>query len=418
MIPTIKDALLSKDGLVEPDKQDLFREQISSTLNDRVVQSLSKKTIARANSDVDTSQVQSEAEENDDDDATDDQEEEEEKNDGDDGEEEEDALKKAHAEAEGAQDEEEEEEIDQNTIDRTWIKALDRNYPCWTYYKCLKKDLLIILNSERIATRKYPKWSENLFETFTKLNTVVPEINFLFQDLGLTEENIMQSAWALQDGLTQWQKYKLSRFIAQQFVIKQREAIPKITAKEDFSGLDVDRIKSIFDSANVYDVRASLDAFLILAQIAKENNQAMLDIAQPWKGSNGIYELAQHLIDLFMQELRQKRFLQFDQEPLPADEEPVFIAAITLRLLPDYFVRNEFNFKLPKIMKRARTETDVGYELRIKSYLLNMDDNMFMRVAELIDPEDPQQLPFFELYNEIMEERTNKPEKSSKCTIF
>ena len=190
------------------------------------MQSLSKKTIARANSDVDTSMVQSEAEENDDDDATDDQEEEEEKNDGDDGEEEEDALKKAHAEAEGAQDEEEEEEVDQNAIDRTWIKALDRNYPCWTYYKCLKKDLLIILNSERIATRKYPKWSENLFETFTKLNTVVPEINFLFQDLGLTEENIMQSAWALQDGLTQWQKYKLSRFIAQQFVIKQRAAIP------------------------------------------------------------------------------------------------------------------------------------------------------------------------------------------------
>ena len=57
MIPIIKDALLSKDGLVEPEKQDLFREQISGTLNDRVVQQLSKKSIARTNSEVDTSQV-------------------------------------------------------------------------------------------------------------------------------------------------------------------------------------------------------------------------------------------------------------------------------------------------------------------------------------------------------------------------
>ena len=75
-------------------------------------------------------------------------------------------------------------------------------------------------------------------------------------------------------------------------------------------------------------------------------------------------------------------------------------------------------FKLPKIMKRARTETDVGYEIRIKNYLLNMDDSNFMKVSHLIDPEDPQQVPFFELYNEIMDERNNKPEKASKCTIF
>jgi len=48
---------------------------------------------------------------------------------------------------------------------------------------------------------------------------------------------------------------------------------------------------------------------------------------------------------------------------------------VTLRLLPCYFVRNESNVKLPKIMKRCRTETDVGYEMRIKNFLLNMDDN-------------------------------------------
>ena len=56
--------------------------------------------------------------------------------------------------------------------------------------------------------------------------------------------------------------------------------------------------------------------------------------------------------------------------------------------MPEYFVRNEYGFKLPKILKRSRTEADVGYELRVKNYLLNMDDNTFMRVSELIDPED------------------------------
>ena len=69
-------------------------------------------------------------------------------------------------------------------------------------------------------------------------------------------------------------------------------------------------------------------------------------------------------------------------------------------------------------MKRSKTETDVVYELRIKNFLLSMEDNTFMKVSELIDPEDPCQIPFFDLYNDIMKERMEKPDKSSKCTIF
>jgi len=122
--------------------------------------------------------------------------------DGDDGEAEEEAMAEAaDVEAEAGDDE---EEIDQKKIDRVWIKDMDRNYPCWTYYKTLKKNLLIILNSERIATRKYPKWSEDLFSTFSKLTNCVPEINYLYQELGLNQENIMLSAGALQSGLNQW----------------------------------------------------------------------------------------------------------------------------------------------------------------------------------------------------------------------
>lgn len=81
---------------------------------------------------------------------------------------------------------------------------------------------------------------------------------------------------------------------------------------------------------------------------------------------------------------------------------PVDISAVTLKLIPSYFDQNENGFRLPKIMKRSRNESDVIYELRIKNYLLSMDDNIFMKASELIDPEDPQQRPFFELFNEIM----------------
>lgn len=56
---------------------------------------------------------------------------------------------------------------------------------------------------------------------------------------------------------------------------------------------------------------------MILAQIAKENNAKMLNIAEANKGPEGVYELADHLITLFMQELRQKRAAKFDLEPLP-----------------------------------------------------------------------------------------------------
>ena len=59
-----------------------------------------------------------------------------------------------------------------------------------------------------------------------------------------------------------------------------------------------------------------------------------------------------------------------------------------LVLIPDYFVPNEDGFKLPKLIKRHKTELDVGYEMRIKNHLLNMSDTNFARVAEIIDPDD------------------------------
>ena len=72
-------------------------------------------------------------------------------------------------------------------INRAWIKSLDINYPLKTYYKAIKKNLQIVLNSERIPSRQYPKWSENLFKTFTSVAKLVPEMNFIYMDLGLDE---------------------------------------------------------------------------------------------------------------------------------------------------------------------------------------------------------------------------------------
>ena len=86
--------------------------------------------------------------------------------------------------------------------------------------------------------------------------------------LNIDESQIMQSAHALQEGLTQAQKYKLARYISQKMVIMQRVYICEHIKQSDFENLDLDRIKSIFDSSNLYEVRADLDSFEILAQIA------------------------------------------------------------------------------------------------------------------------------------------------------
>ena len=46
----------------------------------------------------------------------------------------------------------------------------------------------------------------------------------------------------------------------------------------------MDRIKSVFDSANIYEVRAALDVFMLMAQIAQEDNARMLEMADPERG--------------------------------------------------------------------------------------------------------------------------------------
>ena len=145
----------------------------------------------------------------------------------------------------------------------------------------------------------------------------------------------------------------------------------------------------------------------------------MLEMADPSRGSAGVHALADHLINLWQSELRQKRFQTFVTEKIASGELPEEIMNSTKLILPPlYFTRNDTGFKLPRMIKRLKKESDLTYEIRVKNYLLNMDDTQFTKVANLIDPEDAEQYAFFELYNEISSERSQPSGGSSKCTIF
>ena len=81
-------------------------------------------------------------------------------------------------------------------------------------------------------------------------------------------------------------------------------------------------------------------------------------------------------------------------------------AAYKLVLVKSYFAPNEIGFKFPKLLKQFQAEDDVAYESRVKNYLLCMSEEQFSLAAELVDPDDPKQSQFVELYNEVQGERS------------
>ena len=60
-----------------------------------------------------------------------------------------------------------------------------------------------------------------------------------------------------------------------------------------------------------------------------------------------------------------------------------------LILVPSYFVNNDTGYKLPKIFKRHGAETELIYKTRVKNQLLRINNEDFLKVSELIDPDDP-----------------------------
>ena len=90
-------------------------------------------------------------------------------------------------------------------------------------------------------------------------------------------------------------------------IIKQRDYIVNHLKTSDFEGIDLDHVKGYLDSADIYEVRADLDCFQILAQIAQEDNAEMLMMADPMKGVAGVHELGNSLMEKFISELRHRR---------------------------------------------------------------------------------------------------------------
>ena len=106
-------------------------------------------------------------------------------------------------------------------------------------------------------------------------------------------------------------------------------------------------------STNIYEIRGDLDSFLILGQIAQEDNPTQLEMADVDKGMEGIKELGNHLIELFQHELRHKRIQCFNFDPLEAGELPSeMAAAFKLILVKSYFDANDIGFKFPKLLKQ------------------------------------------------------------------
>jgi len=123
-------------------------------------------------------------------------------------------------------------------------------------------------------------------------------------------------------------------------------------------------------------------------------------------GLNGVKELGDHLIELWGQEIRHKRMSEFINEPLAEFEVPEeILASFKLVLVGPYFESNDLGFRFPKLLKQFKAEEDVQYESRVKNYLLCMSEEQFSLAANLVDPDDPRQQAFIELYNEVQTQR-------------
>ena len=65
------------------------------------------------------------------------------------------------------------------------------------------------------------------------------------------------------------------------------------------------------------------------------------------------------------------------------------------------------------ILKKLAGESEQNHIERVRRYLLATDDKKFLDIANLIDPENQFQVGFFELYNEVMQQRVSLDFKKS-----
>ena len=91
------------------------------------------------------------------------------------------------------EEEEKREPTDQVIIDETFMTQLSQNWPLKCYYKTLKRSIQVTLGSEKVPSKLVPKWRKEVYTTFRKLTSIVAEMNYVYQSLGLSESNIKGS---------------------------------------------------------------------------------------------------------------------------------------------------------------------------------------------------------------------------------
>jgi len=159
--------------------------------------------------------------------------------------------------------------------------------------------------------------------------------------------------------------------------------------------------------------------FLVL--IADIDDDKLIELGEQDADNDRAHSLCDYLIDAFMAELLGKRVQTFDMEPLPEDEMPEEAYIHTkLTIVDDYFTDDSgIGFKFPPMLKQLPREADTTYEARIKNYLLCVSADQFAKIGQFIDPSDMKQVCFFDLYNELMDQRVNKKQESkANCSIF
>ena len=229
----IRSTLVSTSGIVPEEEEEVFREQIMRSISDKMIRALSKyckdKQGAEASrnnplrrtktnkfyepSEMSTTTYSKQGSEADGNDELFEEEEEPLSETGN-------TADRAEEEEEGDQEEEKKEPTDQGVIDAAFMNSLAQNWPLKCYYRTLKTSIQVTLGSEKIPPKLVPQWRKEVFLTFRRLTSLVPEINYTYKMLGLSESNIKGSVADLTNGLSESQKVKLARYIATRLTIK------------------------------------------------------------------------------------------------------------------------------------------------------------------------------------------------------
>ena len=125
------------------------------------------------------------------------------------------------------------------------------------------------------------------------------------------------------------------------------------------------------------------------------------------------------IIKDFMGDVKSK----YIDDPLKSGELPKEFFVDKKFVIGEEFFKNDI-CKLPLMIKKLAGESEDIHLTRVRMYLFSCPDVKFNLIAELIDPENACHTGFYNLYNEVMEERiknrSKQPEKESKnpCNIF